>query len=144
MNSIIHFTVPGQPQGKARARTGYNPKVKRVTSHTPENTVLYENLIKTCYLQNTIGMFNDDESLELRINAFFEPAKSTSKKKKDQMLAGVIYPTKKPDIDNIAKAVLDALNGIAYHDDRQVIRLAVAKCYSQQARLEIEVRKIEK
>ena len=50
---MIAFTVPGPPQGKARARTVYNPKLKRSISYTPDNTVLYENLIKTRYLEVT-------------------------------------------------------------------------------------------
>lgn len=47
----ICFTVPGKPQGKARAGTFYNPKTKAMSSVTPEKTVLYENFISTCYLQ---------------------------------------------------------------------------------------------
>lgn len=43
---VIKFTVPGQPQGKARARTFYNGNMGRMQSVTPEKTVLYENLIK--------------------------------------------------------------------------------------------------
>lgn len=50
---MIKFTIPGAPQGKARARTVYNPRIKRSVSYTPDNTVLYENLIKTRYLEVT-------------------------------------------------------------------------------------------
>ena len=57
------------------------------------------------------------------VTAFFEPPKSISKKKRAEMLEGKIWPAKKPDSDNIAKVVLDALNGIAYHDDTQIIKL---------------------
>lgn len=42
----VSFQVPGKPQGKARARTFYNGRLKRSMTITPENTVLYENLIK--------------------------------------------------------------------------------------------------
>ena len=47
----VMFTVPGKPQGKARARTYYNASTKKHCSTTPENTVLYENFIKDRYLQ---------------------------------------------------------------------------------------------
>lgn len=45
--------------------------------------------------------------------------------KKTAMLSGELLPTKKPDIDNIVKAVLDALNEVAYRDDTQVVELQV-------------------
>lgn len=48
---LFTFTVPGKPQGKARARTFHNSKSDKMSSVTPEKTVLYENLIKTCFQQ---------------------------------------------------------------------------------------------
>ncbi len=109
MQSIC-FTIPGKPQGKARARTFYNPKTKGMSSMTPEKTVLYENLISTCYLQAAgEERFSDEDYLLVRIQAYFEPTKSISKKKREEMLQGMILPAKKPDIDNIVKSVLDAL-----------------------------------
>mgnify|MGYP004476929401 CR=1 FL=1 len=135
---LFMFTVPGKPQGKARARTFYNGNSGKMSSVTPEKTVLYENLIKTCFRQK-YGQerFSDDAYIIVRITAFFAPPKSVSKKKRAEMLADKIRPAKKPDIDNIAKVVLDALNGIAYHDDTQVVGLAIAKAYSEEPRLEI-------
>ena len=119
MKSIC-FTIPGKPQGKARARTFYNPKTKGMSSMTPEKTVLYENLISTCYLQAAgEERFSDEDYLLVRIQAYFEPAKSVSKKKREEMLQGMILPAKKPDIDNIVKSVLDALNQVAYRAHRE-------------------------
>lgn len=100
----ICFTVPGKPQGKARARTFYNPKTKGMSSMTPEKTVLYENFISTCYLQAAgEERFTDTAYIRIRIQAFFEVPKSSSKIKREAMLNGEILPAKKPDIDNIAK-----------------------------------------
>lgn len=135
----IKIIVPGAPQGKARARTGYNPKVKRITSYTPEKTVLYENLIKTCYIDQSNLSFKNEEPLEVCIVAFYEPVKSVSKKRRKEMINGMEFPTKKPDSDNIAKVILDALNGIAYGDDKQVVSLTVTKLYDETARVEIEI-----
>lgn len=132
----IVFTVPGPPQGKARART------TRYGTYTPENTVLYENLIKIMYRQTSKRIFNNKEPLEVTIYAYFEPTKSTSKKLRKQMLDGAVYPTKKPDADNIGKVVCDALNGIAYVDDTQVIHLDVYKQYADVARVEVLIREI--
>ena len=139
----ICFTIPGKPQGKARARTFYNPKTKGMSSVTPEKTVLYENLIATCYMEKAGNeRFPDDSYLLVRIQAFYEPPKSVSKKKRAEMLGGKILPAKKPDIDNVAKAVLDALNGVAYRDDTQVIELHVRKSYSEKPRVEVCIGKI--
>lgn len=140
----ICFTIPGKPQGKARARTFYNPKTKGMSSMTPEKTVLYENLIATCYLQEAgEERFSDDAYLKVRIQAFYEIPKSSTKTKKAAMAAGEILPDKKPDIDNIAKAVLDALNEVAYRDDTQVVELQMRKKYSDRPRLEICIEELE-
>lgn len=138
----ICFTIPGKPQGKARARTGYNPKAGRVTSHTPGNTVLYENLIKTRYMEENDKSFVDGEPLTVSILACFEPVKSVSKKQRERMLQRKVYPTKKPDIDNIVKVVLDALNGLAYKDDTQVVKVAATKIYDGNARVEVRIEEL--
>lgn len=138
----VKFTVPGQPKGKARARTVRRGGGKSF-SYTPEGTVLYENLIKTCYLQDAGHvLFNDGQPLAVSITAFYEVPKSYSKKKKQEMLDGQLYPTKKPDIDNIAKCVLDALNKLAYRDDTQVVRLHMEKHYAEIPRVEVEIKEI--
>lgn len=138
----VSFTVPGPPKGKARART-VRGRGGNTLSYTPEGTVLYENLIKTSYLQqpnNTI--FNDGQPLKVVVQAFYDIPKSYSKKKRQQMLAGEIRPTKKPDIDNIAKCILDALNKVAYRDDTQVIELVMKKAYAEIPRVEVEIQEI--
>lgn len=130
----IIFEVPGKPQGKARART------TKFGSYTPEKTVLYENLIKVCYRQ--VSDYISDKPLHITIEAVFEPVKSVSKAQREAMLSGLIKPTKKPDIDNIAKVVLDALNGVAYRDDTQVIELDLIKSYGPFAKLNVIVREV--
>ena len=88
----VSFHVPGKPQGKARARTFYNPNLGRHMSVTPDNTVLYENLIKTMYIHAAKGCkFEKGEPVTLCIIARYMPAKSTSKKKLQQMLDGEIH-----------------------------------------------------
>ena len=129
---MVIFEVIGRVQGKARARTFYNPKIGRSQSVTPEGTVLYENLIRLSYQQcDRRETFFDGEPLEVYITAFFAIPKSASKKKAADMSAWRILPTKKPDADNIAKVICDALNGIAYHDDAQIARLVVEKLYTK-------------
>ena len=134
----VKFHVPGKPQGKARAKTFYTNGVTRTV--TPEKTVLYENFIKDRYLQEAGGFFLETGTpVELRIVARFLPPTSASKIVKHQMLSGKILPLKKPDVDNIVKVVADSLNGIAYHDDKQIAFAAAKKAYSAVEGLDITV-----
>lgn len=136
----VSFYVPGKPQGKARARTVHNKALGHSISYTPESDLLYENLIKTLYMQAAGGVrFEKGTPVTLRIVARFEPPKSASKKRQQQMLSGELPPLKKPDIDNIVKVVADALNGAAYHDDTQIIFTVAKKAYSAVEGLDVTV-----
>lgn len=116
------FTIDGAPTGKAR------PRVTRFGTYNTDQTVLYENLVQISYKQQCKGEYSEDP-LKITIAAFYDIPKSMTKKNRTLIADGKLYPTKKPDIDNIAKIILDALNGIAYKDDTQVIELTVMKRY---------------
>ena len=80
--------------------------------------------------------------MELTIKAFMGIPASAWKKKREQMIFGEIKPTKKPDWDNIGKLVTDALNGIAWHDDAQIVKSTVIKVYTaDKPRIEVTIRK---
>lgn len=128
---IFEFTIPGDPFGKQR------PKFSRfgghVTVRTPKETVAYENLVKLEFERQCGAVhFPDGSQIRANIRAGYAIPKSASRKKRESMLAGDIRPTKRPDCDNVAKAILDALNGIAYRDDAQVCDIAVGKWYTEQ------------
>jgi Holliday junction resolvase RusA-like endonuclease len=127
---VIQFYVPGKPQGKARARTFYNRTFGRMESTTPEKTVLYENNIIQSYLDVAKKPQLLQGPLEVSITAYFQIPQSTTKKNREQIAEGKLLPTKKPDADNIAKVVCDALNQVAYGDDTQIIKLEVSKLYA--------------
>lgn len=136
----IQFHVPGKPQGKARARTVYNKNIGHSVSYTPDNDILYENFIKDRYLQKADGFYLEPGiPVTLRIVARFIPPKSKPNKIKQEMLDGKIFPLKKPDTDNIVKVVADALNGVAYHDDTQIMLVVAKKVYSAVEGLDITV-----
>lgn len=142
---MIVFEMWGKPQGKARARTFYNHRLGRSQSVTPTNTVLYENYIKECYntAESSEFWFNK-EPLAMKIVALFEIPKSFTKKQRADIEKGLLYPTKKPDADNIAKVVCDALNGVAYTDDTQIIDLHILKFYTtQRPRVIVEIKRYE-
>ena len=69
---------------------------------------------------------------------------SFSKKKKEQALDGEIRPTKKPDVDNVLKAVMDALNGVWYLDDKQVVVGSVCKEYAPQDGVRVDAWEVKK
>ena len=137
MEAVI-FHVPGKPQGKARAKTFRNNGVTRTV--TPDRTVLYENLIKDRFLDAAGGFYVErGKPVSLMIVARFLPPNSASKKRKADMLEGRELPLKKPDMDNIVKVVADALNGVAYHDDTQIVFVSAKKCYSAVEGLDVTV-----
>ena len=129
---MAYFEVMGKPQGKARARTFYNPKLGRSQSITPENTVLYENLVKQSFLAKNNDRYFNSEPLCIDIEAYYPILKSMSKKDRERVCKGELFPTKKPDADNIAKVICDALNGVAYGDDAQIVALNVYKLYADK------------
>lgn len=130
VSELINFIVPGKPVGKGRPRFG------RGRAYTPKTTVEYEKLIADCARQ----VFGSQEPTEMpcrmQIDAFFPIPKSWPKYKREAVEKGCGgYRPGKPDIDNVAKAVLDALNGIIYKDDSQVWELGVSKRYGNPALL---------
>lgn len=138
----IKFTVPGQPFGKQRPRVVNRGKFS--TAYTPKETVQYENLVKLYYQQTAQGfMFQEGEMLEVRIIAYYSIPKSTSKKKRQEMLDNKIRPIKKPDFDNIGKIICDSLNLIAYHDDAAIVDAQVRKFYSDEPRVEVIIKTIK-
>ena len=81
-----------------------------------------------------------ESRVEIEITAHFKIPKNTSKANAEKMLNGEISPTKKPDIDNIAKVVLDALNKFVIRDDNQVSKLIVTKKYDEEDKIFVEIR----
>ena len=136
----VKFTVLGEPRGKQRPRmTG------RGITYTPKETVEYENLIKLEYRRQCGNRkFDDDVPLDVRILAYYGIPKSASKKKQNAMRNGEIRPIKKVDVDNLAKAVLDSLNSIAYRDDVQVVDCQIRKFYSDDPRVVVYIQAASK
>ena len=139
---LIHFVVPGKPFGKQRPRVACRGKFSK--AYTPKETIAYENLVKLFYAQEANGeMFPVDAELAIKITAYYEIPKAASKAKREKMLSGEIRPTKRPDIDNVAKAIYDSLNMVAYHDDAAIVEARISKFYSDYPRVEVTIKQIE-
>lgn len=135
------FCIHGDPQGKGRPR--FSTVCGHVHTRTPDETVLYENLVKTEYRQQVGVKFPDDAMLDVRIFAYYPIPKSVSKRKRQAMLDRKIRPTKKPDWDNVGKVICDSLNGIAYRDDAQVVDSMVRKFYGETPKVVVTIEEIE-
>lgn len=139
----MKFIVEGKPQGKARARTFYNKRIGKMQSITPEQTKSYEDLIRWSYKAQGGGYYIN-MPLQVRITAFYPIPKSFNKAKRERAISDDLRPTTKPDCDNIIKVVLDALNGVAYYDDKQVVCVSCNKYYGERGYLKIEIEEIKR
>ncbi len=133
----IKFEVSGEPRGKGRPRFTARGGFGR--AYTDKATRDYEELIRSQFLREHEEFPPLDCPLMLILSAHMPIPKSTSRKNREGMLCDKIYPTKKPDIDNIIKIVMDALNGMAYIDDKQIVAVQADKSYSDNPRLIIGV-----
>lgn len=123
----MDFLVYGKPQGKQRPRFSRISK----TVYTPTNTAKYEKQIAKAYTESGGKCIPADCYVSVSVSAFFPVPKSYSKKKREDCLERILRPDKKPDMDNILKVVLDALNEVAYEDDKQVVELIGRKYYTE-------------
>ena len=138
MTFMLTYLVEGNPIGKGR------PKFARrgnfVSAYTPTKTRDYESVIKEA-AQKAMG---SNELLETPVTVAIYITvpipQSYSKKRSEACLSGSEKPIKKPDIDNIAKCFLDAMNEIVYKDDTQVLTLHITKVYGTVGMVEVMVK----
>ena len=133
------FEVPGEPRGKGRPRFS-----KQGNTYTDSETRAYEQKIVAYYRQAFQDFqWPDGAFLEVAVTAHYPIPKSATKAATAGMQAGRILPSRKPDIDNVLKVVLDALNGVAYKDDARVVSVSARKLYSLTPKLVIEMKGAE-
>lgn len=137
----IDFIVPGQPVGKGRPRAFRMGKGIRM--HTPEKTASYESLVATAAHGVMRGRAPLEGACRVVMDIRLMVPMSWSAKKRQQALDGQILPTKKPDADNVIKAVFDALNGIVWQDDVQVVQLQASKRYSATPGVAVVIKPME-
>ena len=132
----ITFEVPGEPRGKGRPRFTRDGR-----PYTDSETRAYENKI-VAYYRKALGAFrwSDTAFIRVKVTCYYQIPKSATKAATAAMQAGTILPSRKPDIDNVLKVVLDALNGVAYKDDSRVVGVEAEKIYSITPKLVIEMK----
>lgn len=133
---IRTFIVPGEVRGKMRPKAssfGGHAKV-----YTPSKQIEYENWVRLCYQEAYPDAKPMEGPISAQVNVYMRIPKSASKKKHQEMFEGKIRPTKKPDLDNCIKQ-LDALNGIAFADDSQIVHIYASKHYHEDDYLVIKL-----
>ena len=138
MSFMVVYQVEGNPVGKGRPR--FARRGNFVSTYTPTKTRDYEDLIKDA-ARKAMG---SNELLETPVTVAIYITvpipQSYSKKRTEACLSGSERPIKKPDIDNVAKCFLDAMNEIVYKDDTQVLTLHIAKVYGTVGMVEVMVK----
>lgn len=127
----VKFIIPGKPSGKER------PRLSNGIVYTPARTKSYENFIKGCYIEQCGDISFGDRAISMDIKAYVPVLTKFRKAEKIAALNGELKPSAKPDADNILKAILDALNEIAYDDDRYIYKITVERIYSDRPRTEV-------
>lgn len=135
----VTFFVPGEPRGKGRPRFNRSAGA----AYTDRETKAYEETI-VAFFRKSYGGFRypDTAFLSVSVTALLPIPKSATKAQRAAMAAGETLPSRKPDVDNVQKVVLDALNGVAYKDDARVVDLHGYKRYSITPGLLVEIEEI--
>lgn len=132
---MIEITIPMRPVAKARPRVN-----KSGHTWTPKKTKDAENAIAAvvgCLCKQPL-----EGPVAVKIEFTLTPPKSWSKKKKAEAHKGLILPVVRPDLDNFEKLVLDSINGIAFNDDSQVVKLESSKRYGEEDKIYILIMEV--
>ena len=142
----IEFVVYGEPMGKQRPKVSLHNGYAH--AYTPKETLMYENKVAYAYKEVAKDfIFYRNDLLSVSITAFFPLNKSDYGKKglnkSGRYKLDQIYAPTHKDIDNICKAILDGLNGVAWLDDKQVcLLLGIKKWTQDKPRVEVYIGKM--
>lgn len=131
----IHLDINPVPKGR--------PKFSKVggfvRTYTPKKTSDYETQVREAAKQ---AMTREPLEGPVAVYLYFRLPipRSYTKKRQEACLSGSERPTKKPDIDNLAKSVLDGLNGVIWHDDSQIVSLHLTKVYARNPGIDLLIR----
>lgn len=131
------FFYPCNPRGQGR------PRFAGKVAYKSSEDRAYEQGIRMAYVAAYPGRAPLQGACSVTITALYPIPKSASKKMREQMIAGLALPIVRPDIDNVYKAVLDALNGTAFADDKQVVEGLMRKFYGTTPGLLVEIEEVE-
>jgi len=134
----IMFTIYGEPVAKGRPR--FAKRGNYVQAYTPVKTKTYEDEVRLLATKAKGSGSTLEGSVGVFIYITFSVPQSYSKRNREACLSGKTKHIKKPDLDNVAKAVIDGMNGIIFKDDSQITSLHVTKVYGEVGKVEVLVR----
>lgn len=135
--TVLTFSMAGLPRGKGRPRTSVRGGIPRV--YTDAATRKYEASISKVAVGVMAGRRPLDGPLSVSVRLRLSPPISMSKRERARVLAGEQPYFGRVDVDNAAKAVLDALNGICWGDDNQIVRLFVTKIAAEMPGIDLRI-----
>lgn len=140
MTFVVTFTVDGPPHGKGR------PRFRRfgnfVSTYTDAKTKSYEDAAKDA-AKVAMGSSPPIESpVRLDLIIRLPVPKSYAKKRAEACLNGSEWPTKKPDWDNVAKSIADAMNDVVFLDDTQIVIARIVKVYAAEPGVDVKVSEV--
>lgn len=136
-DSSYTITIPGEPVSKGRPRM-----TKRGHTYTPKRTVDYERMVQTLF-HAEYGSPKLEGPILLQLDLYFGIPKSRSKAARKRMQQGMERPCKRPDLDNCLKAIADALNGVAYKDDSQIVAAVIQKFWAEEPRAVVTIEELD-
>jgi Holliday junction resolvase RusA-like endonuclease len=143
----ICFTSLGEPFGKERPRfaTKYaKGAVNGGFAYTPKKTKEHEKKIAADYVTHPNHIALDRVPVKIKIHAYYKIPRKFARREKEAAIDKKLLPKhKKPDVDNIAKLIMDALEGYAYINDVQICEMEIKKFYGILPRVEIEIEETE-
>jgi Holliday junction resolvase RusA-like endonuclease len=139
--SPIRITIPGLIVAWQRARR-HRLADGRVISFTDPKVETYHGLVRTVAAQAMSGRPPITGAIEMTVIAVFPVPASWSAKKRAQALAGTIAKVSRPDIENLFKGAVDAMQSVVFNDDKQIVALHAQKLYGTVPCLDIELRSL--
>lgn len=137
----LQFIIPGQPVAKGRPKAARRGKF--ITMYTPAKTANYEGLVAYIASLAMTGRSLMQGPVSVEIDIKLQIPESWSKKKKLAANDGKVAATKKPDIDNVFKAIADGMNGVVLRDDSQIVQTTNRKRYSETPGVIVIVRELD-
>ncbi len=132
----MDFTIYIEPKPKLRPRFFARGNFRG--TYTPKKTKDYEQelALKCLPYKPPVPL---SSALKVTLTFGMPIPKSFSKKKRQAIVDGILHHTKKPDLDNLIKAVCDSLNGIFFEDDKQIVSLSADKFYNDTPFIRIQI-----
>lgn len=132
---LLDLWFAGEPVAKGRPRA--TVIAGRARLYTPANTRKHESALRYAIAQEWGERAPFDEPVSVTISVYLPIPKSFSKRKRDAAINRLVWPAKRPDLDNFMKAVWDSMNGVVIRDDAQIVHAETWKLYGERPGIHI-------